>query len=113
MYDFSLTHSPPPSLSFSPRLFALEQVHDVLTQLARPFHWIVPGILVGGEKKKAEKARLRKGLSVVVGTPGRLSDHVSTTQCWDLTRSACEPFGPAPRNEMISSSLWCLPIEIV
>lgn len=43
---------------------------------------------MGGEKKKAEKARLRKGLSVVVGTPGRLSDHVSTTQCWDLTRSA-------------------------
>lgn len=63
------------------------QVHDVLVNLVRPFHWIVPGILVGGEKKKAEKARLRKGLTVVVGTPGRLSDHVSTTQCWDVSKS--------------------------
>jgi hypothetical protein len=61
------------------------QVHDVLVQLLRPFHWIVPGLLVGGEKKKSEKARLRKGLTVVVGTPGRLADHTSTTQCWDVS----------------------------
>jgi len=40
----------------------------------------VPGYLVGGEKRKAEKARLRKGITVLIGTPGRLLDHVQHTK---------------------------------
>lgn len=39
-----------------------------MTQMSRPFHWIVPGLLIGGEKKKSEKARIRKGLTLVAGT---------------------------------------------
>ena len=35
---------------------------------------------MGGEKRKAEKARLRKGLNIVVGTPGRLLDHLRHTK---------------------------------
>jgi len=27
---------------------------------------------MGGEKKKSEKARLRKGVNILIGTPGRL-----------------------------------------
>jgi hypothetical protein len=46
-------------------------------------HWIVPGIVVGGEKKKSEKARLRKGINILVSTPGRLLDHLKTTQCFE------------------------------
>jgi hypothetical protein len=46
-------------------------------------HWIVPGIVVGGEKKKSEKARLRKGINLLVSTPGRLLDHLKTTQCFE------------------------------
>ena len=52
----------------------------MLQQLMRPFHWLVAGLLIGGEKKKSEKARIRKGLSVVVGTVGRLADHMSSTE---------------------------------
>jgi len=37
---------------------------------------------MGGEKKKSEKARLRKGISCLVATPGRLLDHLRTTQCF-------------------------------
>jgi len=37
------------------------QIFEVLTKLLKPFHWIVPGILIGGEKRKSEKARIRKG----------------------------------------------------
>ena len=33
----------------------------------------------GGEKKKSEKARLKKGVSVLVGTPGRVVDHLKQT----------------------------------
>jgi ATP-dependent RNA helicase DDX31/DBP7 len=42
-------------------------------------HWIVSGIVTGGEKRKSEKSRLRKGNSILVCTPGRLLDHLKTT----------------------------------
>ena len=49
-------------------------------------NWIVPGIVIGGEKKKAEKARLRKGINILVATPGRLVDHIENTQSLDLSK---------------------------
>ncbi|CAN0106541.1 unnamed protein product, partial [Ectocarpus sp. 12 AP-2014] len=38
--------------------------------------------LSGGERRKSEKARLRKGVTVLVCTPGRLLDHLKTTKCF-------------------------------
>ncbi|KAJ3201481.1 ATP-dependent RNA helicase dbp7 [Entophlyctis luteolus] len=46
-------------------------------------HWIVAGLVVGGDKKKSEKARLRKGCNILVSTPGRLLDHFKTTQAFE------------------------------
>eukprot|EP01087_Luapelamoeba_hula_P014670 TRINITY_DN4343_c0_g1_i5.p1 TRINITY_DN4343_c0_g1~~TRINITY_DN4343_c0_g1_i5.p1 ORF type:complete len:781 (+),score=128.75 TRINITY_DN4343_c0_g1_i5:29-2344(+) len=60
------------------------QIFDVMTELLRPFHWIVPSLVVGGEKKKSEKARLRKGVSILVATPGRLLDHLQHTHSFKL-----------------------------
>lgn len=37
------------------------QVYETLEKLLHRFHWIVPGYVMGGEKKAKEKARLRKG----------------------------------------------------
>lgn len=37
------------------------QVYETLEKLLHRFHWIVPGYVMGGEKKPKEKARLRKG----------------------------------------------------
>ncbi|KAG7268994.1 hypothetical protein CRUP_033486 [Coryphaenoides rupestris] len=51
----------------------------VLVPTREPFTWIVPGVLMGGEKRKAEKARLRKGINILVSTPGRLVDHINHT----------------------------------
>ena len=45
------------------------------------FSWLVPGRLTGGEKRKSEKARLRKGVTVLIATPGRLLDHLEKTGC--------------------------------
>ncbi|KAK9457100.1 P-loop containing nucleoside triphosphate hydrolase protein [Dipodascopsis uninucleata] len=56
------------------------QIYSVLESLVRCCHYIVPGIVIGGEKKKAEKARLRKGVNILVGTPGRLADHLDNTE---------------------------------
>ncbi|TGZ83308.1 ATP-dependent RNA helicase dbp7 [Ascodesmis nigricans] len=60
-----------------------QQIYTVLQSLVHckngP-HWIVPGQIKGGEKKKAEKARIRKGMNILVATPGRLLDHMETTE---------------------------------
>lgn len=52
------------------------KVNDIFVKLCRSFLWIVPGLLTGGERKKSEKARLRKGLNILITTPGRLIDHM-------------------------------------
>ncbi|XP_077570422.1 ATP-dependent DNA helicase DDX31 isoform X1 [Stigmatopora nigra] len=55
------------------------QTFGTFQKLLKPFTWIVPGILMGGEKRKSEKARLRKGINILVSTPGRLVDHINHT----------------------------------
>ncbi|CAK9812681.1 Probable ATP-dependent RNA helicase CG8611 [Anthophora quadrimaculata] len=60
------------------------QTYECFLKLIKPFTWIVPGYLAGGEKRKAEKARLRKGCNILVGTPGRLLDHIKRTRALRL-----------------------------
>ncbi|XP_067263841.1 ATP-dependent DNA helicase DDX31 [Chanodichthys erythropterus] len=55
------------------------QSFQMFQKLLKPFTWIVPGVLMGGEKRKAEKARLRKGINILISTPGRLVDHIKNT----------------------------------
>ncbi|XP_015263024.1 PREDICTED: probable ATP-dependent RNA helicase DDX31 [Gekko japonicus] len=57
------------------------QSFQTIQKLLKPFTWIVPGVLMGGEKKKSEKARLRKGINILIATPGRLVDHINSTKC--------------------------------
>ncbi|KAF6070693.1 DEAD/DEAH box helicase family protein [Candida albicans] len=61
-------------------------IYGVLETLTRCHHWIVPGIVIGGEKKKSEKARLRKGCNILVATPGRLADHLENTKTLDISQ---------------------------
>ncbi|XP_065200467.1 probable ATP-dependent RNA helicase DDX31 [Planococcus citri] len=57
------------------------QTYEWFVKLVKPFTWLVPGLLIGGEKRKSEKARLRKGITILIGTPGRLLDHAKNTKC--------------------------------
>ena len=57
-----------------------KQISIVLESVLRCSHLIVPGAISGGEKKKSEKARLRKGINLLVATPGRLMDHLQHTE---------------------------------
>ena len=61
------------------------QIHTVLENLLRCAHWLVCGAVIGGEKKKSEKARIRKGLNILVATPGRLADHLDNTKVLDVS----------------------------
>ena len=49
--------------------------------LQNSFPYIVPGCLSGGEKRKSEKAKLRRGVTILIATPGRLLDHLVKTEC--------------------------------
>ncbi|KAH7328236.1 putative ATP-dependent RNA helicase DBP7 [Stachybotrys elegans] len=61
-----------------------KQTHTVLEQLIRPFPWLVSTAITGGESKKAEKARIRKGVNFLVATPGRLADHIDNTKALNM-----------------------------
>uniref|UniRef100_A0A8C4R1L6 ATP-dependent RNA helicase n=1 Tax=Eptatretus burgeri TaxID=7764 RepID=A0A8C4R1L6_EPTBU len=52
---------------------------------SQPFIRLVPGVLMGGENKKSEKARIRKGINILVSTPGRLVDHLTSTACLEFS----------------------------
>lgn len=62
------------------------QIHAVLESMLRCHHHLVPGVVVGGEKKKSEKARIRKGVNILVATPGRLADHLENTTSLDVSQ---------------------------
>ncbi|KAL9109546.1 MAG: hypothetical protein Q9227_005882 [Pyrenula ochraceoflavens] len=61
-----------------------KQISVVLECLLGCARWIVQGTVIGGEKKKSEKARLRKGINILVATPGRLVDHLENTRVLDV-----------------------------
>ncbi|KAH9254602.1 hypothetical protein BASA81_007359 [Batrachochytrium salamandrivorans] len=68
------------AVMLSPTRELCTQILQVMQNVSKPYHWIVSTALVGGEKKKSEKARLKRGVNVIVATPGRLADHLRTTE---------------------------------
>ncbi|KAJ3528350.1 hypothetical protein NMY22_g9454 [Coprinellus aureogranulatus] len=52
----------------------------------RMTRWIVSGLLIGGENRTHEKTRLRKGLPILVSTPGRLLDHIQNTASFNCAK---------------------------
>jgi ATP-dependent RNA helicase DDX31/DBP7 len=76
-----------------------KQISDVLEALlkmrlraegelegSRMTRWIVSGLLIGGENRTHEKTRLRKGLPILVSTPGRLLDHIQNTASFNCAK---------------------------
>lgn len=63
-----------------------EDDEDAEASGPRRTRWIIPGILSGGATRNHEKSRLRKGLPLIVATPGRLLDHLRNTTSLDVGR---------------------------
>lgn len=61
-----------------------KQIATVLEKVLRCAPWIVSTTVIGGESKKSEKARLRKGVNILIATPGRLADHLDNTKVLDV-----------------------------
>ena len=62
------------------------QIYENFQLLCKSYISIVPGLLIGGEKCKSEKARLRKGVNIIISTPGRLEYHLKETKCLDVAK---------------------------
>lgn len=76
----------PKAIVLAPTRELAIQIHcSVVEKLLRAFHWIVGGTICGGMKRKAEKERLRRGLNVLVATPGRFQDHLNHTYALSLS----------------------------
>ncbi|KAL7697152.1 DEAD-box helicase-like protein [Lotmaria passim] len=63
------------------------QVTETITTLARNAQFITVGGIHGGENRHKEKARLRKGIPILVTTPGRLLDHLKTTASFNVANA--------------------------
>ncbi|KAJ1326856.1 ATP-dependent RNA helicase DDX31/DBP7 [Microdochium nivale] len=72
------------ALILAPTRELCKQIANVLEKLLRCTPWIVSATVMGGESKKAEKARLRKGVNILIATPGRLADHLDNTKVLDV-----------------------------
>lgn len=60
------------------------QIYNVCELAGRCCRWLVPGLVIGGENKHHEKSRLRKGVNILIGTPGRIADHFGNTKALNL-----------------------------
>ncbi|XP_044262559.1 probable ATP-dependent RNA helicase CG8611 [Tribolium madens] len=72
------------------------QTHEIFGKI-NTFQWLVIGHLCGGENRKTEKDRLRKGVHVVIGTPGRLLDHILHTSAFKIDNVKCLVLDEADR----------------
>lgn len=68
------------ALIVAPTRELASQIYSVALTISNCCHYLVPCLLIGGERKKSEKARLRKGCNFIVGTPGRILDHLQNTK---------------------------------
>ncbi|KIP10944.1 hypothetical protein PHLGIDRAFT_33662 [Phlebiopsis gigantea 11061_1 CR5-6] len=66
------------------RLRPTDESPDDPSSGPRLTRWLVSGLLTGGSTKTHEKARLRKGVPILVSTPGRLLDHLQNTSSFNV-----------------------------
>ncbi|NDC39756.1 MAG: DEAD/DEAH box helicase [Proteobacteria bacterium] len=71
---------------FSPTRELCTQIEVEMQKLLKLFNYVLCSTIMGGENPKKEKAKLRKGLTVVVCTPGRLLYHLQNTQNINFSR---------------------------
>lgn len=66
-------------LILAPTRELAEELVETSKKLTQAIPWITCCTIVGGTKRKSEKASIRKGVTILVSTPGRILDHLDTT----------------------------------
>ena len=96
------------SVILAPTRELASQIHTVLSSLLDSLPYsstysispraLTAVLLVGGANRTHEKRRLRKGAPIVVATPGRLLDHLKTTESFRLAGQEVKVKSLAPRG---------------
>nr|CAB3237004.1 probable ATP-dependent RNA helicase DDX31 [Phallusia mammillata] len=87
----------PMAIVLTPTRELAQQSYAVFQQLTLPIRRLVATWLVGGQNRKSEKARIRKGVNIIVSTPGRFVDHLENTSCLNLENIKWLVFDEADR----------------
>ena len=82
---------------FSPTRELCVQIELELKKLLKLFYYVVCGSIMGGENPAKEKAKLRKGLTVIICTPGRFLYHLENTSSLNLSHLSYLIFDEADR----------------
>lgn len=87
----SLDRRTPLSRSMGTRVLLLAPTRELVSQttalaarLMIPFPRVVVGSISGGNKRKSEKSQLRRGVTFLGATVGRICDHLDTTQSFAI-----------------------------
>ena len=88
-----MSMQPVPARDGGTRALVLSPTRELCTQICQVAErltnkcacGLVTGTVTGGERRKAEKARLRKGVVILTATPGRLLDHLRSTEAFTLS----------------------------
>lgn len=72
------------------------QTFGVVSELATA-HNLTHGLIMGGSNRKSEAAKLVKGVSILVATPGRLLDHLQNTKGFSFENLQCLVIDEADR----------------
>lgn len=82
-------------------ILSLPSSSGATTAFTVPPRALTPCLLVGGANRTHEKSRLRKGCPIVVATPGRLLDHLRTTESFRMAGEPIASKGPRGRGNGI------------
>lgn len=83
-------------LIISPTRELSQQTFGVVSDLMR-YHHQTFGLVIGGANRKAEAEKLKKGVNLLVATPGRLLDHLQNTQGFVYKNLQCLVIDEADR----------------
>lgn len=80
------------------------QIYGVAKELMEGFHTQTYGIVIGQANREAEAERLRRGVNMLVATPGRLLDHMQHTKGFSVKNLLMLIMDEADR--MLDSGFW-------
>lgn len=74
----------------------------------------MPGILIGGENVNHEKSRLRKGLAVLLATPGRMMYHLENSKQMSIGQchTACAAYYSTAVRDAVARCMVRLPCTL-
>ena len=68
------------AIIMSPTRELAMQIYGVCKELLGDTSTLTYGLIMGGANRKTEAERLRKGVNIIIATPGRLLDHLQNSQ---------------------------------